>query len=102
MTPSTRKNELNLSAIATAVLALGAVISIFGVINRVSSTREKNAFFKTSSTERDLAIANAKKTGETNYSYQSSFTPGLGTITDPASYQKQWEDNAKKLLGIKP
>jgi len=42
--------------------------------------------------QRDIAINEANKNGQTTYSFESSgFIPGVGMITDPEAYKKQQE-----------
>lgn len=46
--------------------------------------------------QRDIAINEAKKSGQTSYSFESSgFVPGVGMITDPEAYKKQQENSVQ-------
>lgn len=49
-------------------------------------------------TERQLAIVQAQKQGKNTYTFSSNFTPGIGRVSDPASYSQSWQINIQKTL----
>ncbi len=88
------------SNLPEAVFALGALIALLGGFNFASahfSSSETGVPLPISSnTQRNIAIQEALKNGQTTYQFESNFIPGIGNITDPDAYKKQFEEDAPK------
>jgi|GEM_PF-6588897 len=93
-----------ISIIVDNLLAIGLFIFAVGILSYYNSPRQNAVSslpIKTSLTERDIAIAEAVKNGKKEYTFTTRFIPGVGVITDPETYKKEWEqqlqeDNNKK------
>jgi len=80
------------------VLILGAIVFVLGLVSYFTnnSIEFASTVKQTSVTQRDVAIAEAKKNGKKEYTFTTNFIPGIGIINDPAAYKKAWEDQNKK------
>jgi hypothetical protein len=52
--------------------------------------------YKTSLTERDLAIEEAIRQGKKEYSFETNFIPGMGRISDPDQHLKDWQKSQEE------
>ena len=82
------------------VFSLGLLLALIGAghyflakANQPTTT----AFRPGAITERQLAIANALRTGNRTYTYTTNFIPGIGTITDPNQYKSGLLDSLKNF-----
>ncbi|MEX1123832.1 MAG: hypothetical protein WEC81_01545 [Patescibacteria group bacterium] len=86
------------SSLPEAIFALGALIALLGGFNfasaHFSSDQSEVTLPVSSNTQRNLAIQEALKNGQTTYQYTTNFIPGIGNITDPEAYKKQLLDNS--------
>lgn len=75
----------------------GLIIFVMGAVRFAQahqSAKTSDNTIVSSSTERDIAIQEAIKQGKKDYSYTTNFIPGVGYISDPAAYEKSFEDQA--------
>ncbi len=80
-------------------LAIGLFIFAVGVLSYYNSSRQNAVSslpVKTSLTERDIAITEAVKNGKKEYTFTTRFIPGVGVITDPEAYKKEWEQQLQE------
>lgn len=66
-----------LSQYGPAVFAVGLLVFVFGLYSLLAAS-PANDLVKTSLTERDIAIGEAKARGEKAYQFETSFIPGIG------------------------
>lgn len=93
------KNIVLIYNFSYLILLIGIAVFLFGIINFFHSKSVKqDIVIKTSLTERDIAIADAIKNGKKEYSYETSFTPGVGRIINPDAYKDQWQKNAEQSI----
>lgn len=48
--------------------------------------------------ERQLAVDSAKAKGQTSYSYESRFLPGIGYLANPEKFKEEQLDNLKQAI----
>ena len=89
------------SNLPEAVFSLGAVIAILGGFNFASAhffnlDETDTPPLVSSNTQRNIAIQEALKNGQKTYQYTTNFIPGIGNITDPEAYKKQFENQASQ------
>jgi len=88
---------------SSVLLGLSSLVFLAGLVQVVSqdwggssSANGDGVLEKTSITERDLAIAEAIRLGQKEYSFTTNFIPGMGRISDTGRYQEEWQKNAEK------
>lgn len=81
------------------IFFVGVLLVLMGGLNFYSTRSGRVVSSSTaispSIIERKLSIENAIQNGRKTYQYDSRFIPGLGTISDPAAYLKDLEDQSK-------
>lgn len=87
--------------ISSIFLVLSGVVFLSGLIQVVSHrfSRADNSVdqrYKTSLTERDLAIEEAIRQGKKEYSFETNFIPGMGRISDPDQHLKDWQKSKEE------
>jgi len=76
---------------------ISVLVSFIGVSSYFNSRKSGSALaFKTSLTERDLAIDQAIRDGKKTYTFTTHFIPGIGYINDPQAYQQQTLDQLQQ------
>lgn len=87
MSELVKKVNVGLFVVGLLVLAV-AVAEISGPDN-------SSPLVQSSLTERDIAIQEALRKGEKEYSYTTNFIPGVGRIGDPDAYLEQLQQQAE-------
>lgn len=91
--------KVRINEFSYLILLIGLIVFSLGVIYYFQNKSEKkDTMINTSLVERDLAIAEAIRTGQKEYSYTTNFTPGVGRIENPEEYKKAWEEQAKEQI----
>ncbi|MEX1052075.1 MAG: hypothetical protein WEC83_01670 [Patescibacteria group bacterium] len=99
--PTTKSPRLKSpSNLPEAIFAAGALLAILGGFNFASAHFSPDTSaapaLVSSNTQRNLAIQEALKNGQTTYQFESNFIPGIGNITNPDAYKKQFEENSEE------
>ncbi len=90
VTQVVRSKTDKIEAIIQAIFLIGVVVFVVGVASYFNSKKQPKVV-QSSLVERDLAQITAKSAGQKSYSFESNFTPGIGSIADPQAYLKQWQ-----------
>lgn len=82
--------------ISVAIFFAGALLFLLGLAQVLPKSSQQTRLFKSSQTERDLAIERAKQSGQKQYLYKTNFIPGIGVIADPQRYKADWESQIQQ------
>lgn len=83
-------------AVGLILVAIGGAIRLSQAPSEPSSQPVST---RTGLTERDIAIREAERQGQETYSFTTRFIPGVGVMTSPEEYLRQWEQEAQAAPG---
>lgn len=91
------------SQVSSIFLVLSGVIFLSGLVQVVSHRFSRandtpDQLYKTSLTERDLAIEEAIRQGKKEYSFETNFIPGMGRISNPDQHLEDWQKSEEEKL----
>lgn len=99
------KYPIILEKISAWICLIGILIFLIGIVSFIKQPKENNlSILKPPSNliERNIAISKAMHNGQSEYSFITNFTPGIGKINKPeeykANWQKQMQDNLSNKL----
>ena len=82
-----RSNNRNTENVATITLWLGMLVVVIGGLEYGQKNHNNpRTPVSTSITQRYFATEQAKREGRNDYSFTTSFIPGMGIINDPQAY----------------
>ncbi len=91
-----------LSKLSDVILASGFILLTLGGSAYLASHRatQRLTLNQTALTlsDRQMAIKQAEANNSKTYSFQTNFIPGIGRVANPAQYQTEWEQQAKKAI----
>ncbi len=78
--------------ISNGFLVISLLLFLLGGFLYLTPQSKKSVSLSASPTvmERNFAIEAAKKSGARNYTFTTNFIPGIGMITDPEAYKRQY------------
>lgn len=92
--PWLKKYSAVIDAVSNVVVIVGLIIVVVAFYHRTAVAKtmipENRSDFSVLK-ERQFAIEKARKKGEKEYSFTTSFIPGIGYISNPRQYLEDWQ-----------
>lgn len=100
-----KKHLATLNSLANLAVVIGLALGGTGLYNHyhhVAATPSNTTDIAATAAlpEEQLAIENAIKNGQRDFSFTTGFIPGIGYISDPAAYQKSVQEQLQQQVNI--